>query len=111
MNKQLIESFLRHVLGAGLASLTAVMASSGVVSPLELGSGEWFVVLGALWASLVPPVIRYLNTKDPAFGRVAENIADEVAAKIDAAAKPSPKAPAKTTKYASKSVKAPAKKT
>lgn len=95
MNKALIESLLRHILGAGLASLTAVMAASGVVSPLELQSGDWLVVVAALWGAAVPPVIRYLNTKDPAFGRVAEDIAEEVALKIKNAAKSSPKAPAK----------------
>ena len=87
MNKALMESFLRHVLGAGLASLTAVMGTAGVLSPLELGGGEWLVVVGAMWAALVPPVIRYLNTKDPAFGRIGEAVAQEVTNKLVAEAK------------------------
>lgn len=99
MNKAMIESVLRHVLGAGLAAITAVMASAGVVTPLELGLSEWLVVLGSMWAALVPPVVRYLNTKDPAFGRIAGDIAEEVTIKIEeaaAAAKSStPRAPAK----------------
>lgn len=99
MNKAMIESLLRHVLGAGLAGITAVMASAGVVSPLELGLSEWLVVLGSMWAALVPPVVRYLNTKDPAFGRIAGDVAEEVTAKIDAAAEAAratkPRAPAK----------------
>lgn len=105
MNKAMIESVLRHALGAGLAAVTAVMASSGVVSPLELDASSWLAVLGAMWAALVPPVIRYLNTKDPAFGRIAGDIAEEVSVKIDEAAKAakktSPRAPAKKTGAAS----------
>lgn len=91
MNKAMVESILRHVLGAGLAAATAVMASAGVVSPLELASGDWLVVLGSMWAALVPPVVRYLNTKDPAFGRVAEVAAAEVTKKINRASKAAPK--------------------
>ena len=87
MNKAMIESLLRHVLGAGLAAVTAVMAGAGVVSPLELDLGSWLIVLGSMWGALVPPVVRYLNTKDPAFGRIAEAAAAEVSAKIDAEAK------------------------
>lgn len=94
----MIESLLRHVLGAGLAGITAVMASAGVVSPLELGLSEWLVVLGSMWAAVVPPVVRYLNTKDPAFGRIAGDVAEEVAIKIEQAAQAAkPKAPAKKT--------------
>lgn len=101
----MIESVLRHILGAGLAAVTAVMVNSGAVSPLEVDASGWLTVLGAMWAALVPPVIRYLNTKDPAFGRVAGDIAEEVSVKIDKAAeaakKTSPRAPAKKTGGAS----------
>jgi hypothetical protein len=100
MNKAMIESLLRHVLGAGLAGLTAVMAAAGAVTPLELGLGDWLIVLGSMWAALVPPLVRYLNTKDPAFGRIAGDIAEEISAKLEEAAakaaKPTkPRAPAK----------------
>ena len=102
MNKAMIESLLRHILGAGLAAITAVMASEGVVSPLEVGASGWLVVLGAMWGALVPPVIRYFNTKDPAFGRIAGDIAEEVTLKIEEAAakaakSTTPRAPAKKT--------------
>ena len=110
MNKALIESFLRHVLGAGLASLTAVMATAGAISPLELAGGDWLVVMGAMWAALVPPVIRFLNTKDPAFGRIATAVAAEVTAKLEAEAakasapakKPGTRRPAASGKTSSK---------
>jgi len=94
MNIAFLESLLRHVLGAGLAAITAIMASSGIVSPLELAGSEWLIVLAAMWSAFVPPLIRFLNTKDPAFGRIAQAVADEVTAKIEASA---PKAPSKKT--------------
>jgi hypothetical protein len=96
MNKAMIESLLRHVLSAGLAALTGVMAVEGAVSPTDLSTGAWFAVLAALWAALVPTAIRYLNKKDPAFGLVAQLVATSVASKLEtAAAKPAAKAPAR----------------
>jgi hypothetical protein len=100
MNRAFIESLLRHILGAGITAVTAVMVTSGVVSPLGLGGAEWLVVLAAMWGALVPPVIRWLNTKDPAYGRIAQGIANEVTTVIEAAA--APKAPAKRTTQQSK---------
>lgn len=107
MNKAMIDSLLRHVLSAGLAALTATMASEGVVSPTDLSSGGWIAVLAALWAALVPTAIRYLNKKDPAFGVVAQVAAASVTTKLETAAKEAVKAPAvkKPT-----TAKAPAKK-
>ena len=96
MNKAMIDSYLRNLLGVVLALVTTAMASSGVASPLELGAGEWLGVLNGVWAAAVPTVIRYLNTKDPAFGRVAEAAAAEVSKKIQAEAT-KVKAPAKKT--------------
>jgi hypothetical protein len=99
MNKAMIDSYLRNLLGVVLALVTTAMASAGVSSPLDLGTGEWLGVLNGVWAAAVPTVIRYLNTKDPAFGRIADSVAGEIAAKIDEAAtkakSSAPKAPAK----------------
>ena len=97
MNRAMIDSYLRNLLGVVLALVTTAMASAGVSSPLDLGTGEWLGVLNGVWAAAVPTVIRYLNTKDPAFGRIADSVAGEIAAKIDEAAKNAsvPKAPAK----------------
>ena len=98
MNKAMIDSYLRNLLGVVLALVTTAMASSGVSSPLDLGAGEWLGVLNGVWAAAVPTVIRYLNTKDPAFGRIAEVAAVQVSAKIEEAAtaakKPAAKKPA-----------------
>ena len=99
MNKAMIDSYLRNLLGVVLALVTTAMASAGVASPLDLGAGEWLGVLNGVWAAAVPTLIRYLNTKDPAFGKVAEAVAAEVSKKIEVEAKK-----ATTTK------KAPAKK-
>lgn len=100
MNKAMLDSYLRNLLGVVLALITTATATSGVASPLDLGAGEWLGVLNGVWAAAVPTLIRYLNTKDPAFGKVAEVVAAEVSKKIDAEAK-----------KASATKKAPAKKT
>jgi hypothetical protein len=57
------------------------------------------LVTNAIWAAVVPTLIRYLNKKDPAFGLVAQVTAQAVTAKLETAAKEA----AKTT------LKAPAK--
>lgn len=92
MNKAMIDSYLRNLLGVVLALVTTAMANAGVASPLDLGAAEWLTVANGLWAAAVPTVIRYLNKKDPAFGKVAEVVAAQVSEKIETAAK---KAPAK----------------
>jgi type IV secretory pathway TrbD component len=111
MNKAMIESYLRNLLGSILGAVTIVMGSTGIASPLDFGLGEWLLVANSLWASAVPTLLRWVNKKDPAFGLVAQVVASSVTtkletaiaeAKTEAAAKPAPaKAPAK---------KAPAKK-
>ena len=87
MNKAMIDSYLRNLLGVVLALVTSAMANAGVASPLELGAGEWLTVLNGVWAAAIPTVIRYLNTKDPAFGNVAEAVAAEVSKKLSSASK------------------------
>ena len=95
MNKAMIESYLRNLLGVVLALVTAAMANAGVTSPLELGASEWLTVLNGVWAAAIPTLLRYLNTKDPAFGKVAEVVAVEVSKKIETAATAAKSAPAK----------------
>jgi hypothetical protein len=102
INKAMLESYLRNLLGVVLALLTSAMATAGVASPFELGAGEWLTVLNGVWAAAVPTVIRYLNKKDPAFGNVAEVVAAEVSKKIESEARKTaprkaPVAPKKTT--------------
>lgn len=85
-NKAMIDSYVRNLAGQVLGAVMIVMQTSGVASPLDFSTGEWLLVANALWASLVPVALRYLNKKDPAFGRVAEVAAVEVSKKLSTAA-------------------------
>ena len=87
INKAMAESYLRNLLGVVLALTVSATATAGVASPFELGTAEWLTVLNGVWAAAVPTLIRWLNKKDPAFGRVAEVAAEEVSKKITTAAK------------------------
>lgn len=88
MNKAVIESYVRNLLGQVFGAVMIVSQTSGIASPLSFGSGEWLLVANALWASLIPVALRWVNKKDPAFGRVAEVAAKEAGKKLaDAASK------------------------
>jgi len=92
MNKALIESYVRNLAGQVIGAVMIVMQTSGAATPLDFGSGEWLLVANALWASLVPVALRYINKKDPAFGRVAAALATEAGKKLaKEAAKPKKK--------------------
>ena len=71
MNKAALESYLRNLLGQAIGAVVIVGQTSGIVSPVDFSVAEWLLVANALWASLVPVALRYINKKDPAFGRVA----------------------------------------
>ena len=95
----MLDSYLRNLLGVGLALVTTTMASAGVASPVDFGAGEWLTVANGLWAAAVPTLIRYVSKKDPAFGLVASVAAKEVSKKIASAAKKaSPKKKSATKK-------------
>ncbi len=104
MNKALIESYLRNLLGQVIGAVMVVSQTSGISSPLNFGQGEWLLVANSLWASLIPVALRWVNKKDPAFGRVAEVVAKEATKKLsDAVAKaPVSKAKAAPKKTAKK---------
>ena len=87
MNKAMIESYVRNLIGQVFGAIVIVSQTSGVASPVDFGSSEWLLVTNALWASLVPVALRFINKKDPAFGLVAEKAAAEVSKKIAAKAK------------------------
>ena len=53
--KAMLASYARSVLGAGVA--------------VYVSTGDVKAACNALWAALLPVVLRYLNTNDPAFGR------------------------------------------
>jgi hypothetical protein len=106
MNKAMIESYVRNLAGQVIGAVMIVMQTSGVASPIDFGTSEWLLVANALWASLVPVALRYLNKKDPAFGLVAGAVAAEVSKKLSTEAakaktpeakKPAAKKPATST--------------
>jgi hypothetical protein len=82
MNKAMIESYVRNLLGQVIGAVMIVMQTSGAATPLDFGSGEWLLVANALWASLVPVALRWVNKKDPAFGRIAAALATEAGKKL-----------------------------
>lgn len=99
MNKAALESYLRNLLGQAIGAIVIVGQTSGIVSPVEFGLAEWLLVANALWASAIPTLLRWINSKDPAFGRVAEVVAAEVGKKIASeAAKTKSKKKASTKK-------------
>lgn len=107
MNKAVIESYLRNLFGQVVGAIMIVTQTSGIASPVDFGTSEWLLVANALWASLIPVILRWINKADPAFGAVAKVAAKEVSKKLSSAA-----SSAKTKPAAKKPVakKAPAKK-
>jgi len=55
--KAMLASYARSVLGAAVSTYAATQ--------------DWKVTLNALWAALLPVVMRYLNSNDTAFGKGA----------------------------------------
>lgn len=97
MNKNVIDSYLRNLLGVVLALVTAAMVNSGAASPFELGSGDWLSVLNGLWAAAIPVALRWINKGDLAFGQVAEEVIVQVEEKLKpSATKPSKEVPRKS---------------
>ena len=97
MNKAMLESYARNLLGQVVGAVVIVMQTSGINSPSSFTQHEWLLVANALWASLVPVALRWANKKDPAFGLVATMVAKDVNKKLETAA-----VKAKATKKASK---------
>ncbi len=101
MNKAMIESYLRNLAGQVIGAIMIVSQTSGVGSPLDFSGAEWLLVANALWASIIPTALRWMNKKDPAFGRIATVAAAEVTKKLATEAEkakkaaPAKKAPAK----------------
>ena len=86
INQAMIESYARNLLGQIIGAATIVSATTHV-SIANFGSHEIALVANALWASLVPVALRYVNKKDPAFGLIATAAAETVTKKIKKVAK------------------------
>jgi len=82
--KAMLASYGRSLMGA---TFTAVAIVGNGASPLSFSTSQWLDVSNALWASVIPVLLRWANKKDPAFGRIAESTAKEVSAKISTASK------------------------
>lgn len=100
MNKALIDSYLRNLFGQVVGAILIVSQTSGIANPVEFTNGEWLLVANALWASLIPVILRWVNKTDPAFGVVAEVVVKEVSKKLATAAKTPAKKPAAKKKTA-----------
>ena len=87
INSQLIQSYVRNLAGQVIAAATIVANTSGISNPANFHAKQWGLVANALWASLVPVALRYVNKNDPAFGIVAKDITDAATSKINAATK------------------------
>ena len=72
LNKAMINSYARNVIGALLGAVITVVTLKDYASPLDLKSEDWQAVAHVLWAGAVPTLMRFLNTKDSAFGRTAK---------------------------------------
>jgi hypothetical protein len=72
--KAMINSYLRNVLGTIISAIAIVGHGA---SPLAFTASQWADVSNALWAALIPVVLRYINKKDPAFGLVAAPILEQ----------------------------------
>lgn len=100
--KLMLQSYASNLLGVTLGLVVAVMTAEGVASPISFDTGDWLAVANGVWAAAIPTIIRWLDGRDPAFGRIADAVAKEVSKKIDEAAKAAKKSTTKTTTTAKK---------
>ena len=78
--KAMVESYGRHLLGA---IITAVVIVGNGSSPISFTLDQWADVANAIWAATIPVALRYINKKDPAFGRIAEAVANDAQKALD----------------------------
>jgi type IV secretory pathway TrbD component len=78
--KAMVESYGRHLLGA---IITAVVIVGNGASPLSFTVDQWADVANAIWAATIPVALRYINKKDPAFGRIAEAVVNDAQKALD----------------------------
>jgi hypothetical protein len=85
INQAMLESYVRNLLGQVIAAATIVSSTSGISNPINFHAHQWGLVANALWGSLVPVILRFVNQKDPAFGIVAKDVTDAATAKLNKA--------------------------
>jgi hypothetical protein len=84
INQALVASYARNLLGQVIAAAT-IVSSTSHVSIVNFKGAQIALVANALWGSLVPVILRFVNKKDPAFGIVAQQATDAVTDKLKAA--------------------------
>lgn len=77
VQKAMLASYGRSFLAS---MVTAFMATGGDLLSLDGDSAK--VILAAGIASILPVALRYINKQDPAFGKVAEVVAEEAMKKL-----------------------------
>lgn len=93
--QSMLESYARNL--AGQIAGAIVIVGHGA-NPSTFTASQWADVSNALWASLIPVVVRYINKKDPAFGLIAAPLLQKAEmATASAIKKTAKKAPAKKT--------------
>lgn len=65
-----LASYARSALASVLAAAVTVSSSTGKI-PTAWNDAEWMSLINVLWIAAIPVAIRWLNPKDPAFGRNA----------------------------------------
>ena len=78
--KAMVESYGRHLLGA---IITAIVIVGNGASPISFNADQWADVANAIWAATIPVALRFINKKDPAFGRIAESVAKDAQKAMD----------------------------
>lgn len=63
----LLASYARHL---GATILVAIFATGKL--PTDFTAGDWATVANAVWVSVIPVVIRWLNPKDKSFGKTTD---------------------------------------
>lgn len=92
INQAALESYLRNLFAQVIGAIMIVMQLNDLTTPLDFSGSDWLSVANVLWTSVIPTALRWVNKKDPAFGRVASALAEEAGKKLEKAAKPKKKA-------------------
>lgn len=110
MNKAMIESYLRNLVGQLIAAIAIVDQTSKANGPFEFTTSDWLLVANVLWGALIPTAIRYFNKNDAAFGQTLKLVAAPAPTSVPQPAAKVKPAAAKVKKPVAKKKAAPAKK-
>lgn len=69
--KKMAFSYLNSAFGQFILAVAVV---GNGASPWNFSGSQWAQVSNILWTALIPVVVRFINKKDPAYGRIAEDL-------------------------------------